>query len=121
MACYSRSRDGHAPAPPPPVARSMQRKRSMKRLVIRRRPDGVIELRRRRLRDSRVVQDVGRLLALLLFCTFCIAAMAALLVTAPLVVVVAAAFLLPSVLVALYSRSNRLQPAPARPPPRSVA
>jgi hypothetical protein len=95
----------------------------MRTLLIRRRPDGVIELRRRRLRDNELVRDVTRLLGMFLFCGVFIAALAAALVVFPLAILVAAAFLLPSALAYVLGRSLDLHPAtaPARPPTRPAA
>ncbi len=92
----------------------------MRKLRIRRRPDGVIELRRRRLRDDELVRDVARLLGIFLACAVFIAAMAAALVVFPLGFVVVASFLLPAVLAAFVARVTDLHPAraPAHPPPR---
>ena len=92
----------------------------MRKLLVRRRPDGVIELRRRRLRDDELVRDVARLLGMFLFCGVFIAALAAALVLFPLGFMVVASFLLPTVLVCLVSRVTNLHPAPAaaHPPPR---
>jgi Flp pilus assembly protein TadB len=97
----------------------------MARPRIRRRPDGLIELRRRRLRDDVLVSDTARLLVLLLGCTSFLALLTAALVVSPVILVAAAAFALPAVWACLLARAAaRLThapgPAPAPPPNRAA-
>jgi hypothetical protein len=93
-------------------------KKLTKRLRILRRPDGVIELRRRRLRDSAEVRAAGLLAGLCVVCIGFIAAIAALLVETPLVLAGAGALVLPFVPAVLLARSAELAPAAARSGPR---
>jgi hypothetical protein len=88
--------------------------KSVKRLLVLRRPDGVIELRRRRLRDSAAVQDAAVLVGLCLGCIAFIALLAAILVETPVLLVATAAFVLPMVPALLLARDAELTPAPAR-------
>ncbi len=95
------------------------------RLRVRRRPDGVIEVRRRRLRDDVLVSDTVRLICLLAGCSLFIVALTAILVTSPVIVVAAAAFLLPGVWASSLARAAaHLAPGPSPapvPPPRRSA
>ena len=98
----------------------------MRNLLIYHRPDGVIELRRRRLRDSAAFRDLVLLSGLCAGCVLFICALAALLVETPLVLAATAALVLPVVAAVLLARSaGELTPAPARStgrrPPDSAA
>lgn len=97
----------------------------MKRLRVIRRPDGVIELRRRRLRDSAAVKDVALVGGLCAGCVAFIAGLAALLVETPAVLAATGALLLPVVAAVLLARGAEMTPAPARSaaqrPPDSAA
>ncbi len=88
----------------------------MTKLRILRRPDGVIELPRRRLRDSSVLRDAVVLLGLCLGCVAFIALISALIVESPVLLAATAAFLLPLVPAVLLARSAELTPAAARSP-----
>lgn len=95
------------------------------RLRIRRRRDGVIEVRRRRLRDDVFFSDAAVLLALLFGCSLFIVALTAVLVTSPVLIAATAAFLLPGVCGSLLARSaarigRSPSPAPIPPPRRSA-
>jgi hypothetical protein len=85
----------------------------MTTLRVLRRPDGVIELRRRRLRDSRYVKDAALLVGLCFVCVGFIAALAAILVESPMLLAATGALVLPIVPAVLLARSARLAPAPA--------
>jgi hypothetical protein len=89
---------------------------SMQRLRILRRPDGVIELRRRGLRDSAVVRDAAILAGLCLVCVVSIAVLAAILVETPLLLAATGALVLPVAAAALLARSAELVHASAHPP-----
>ncbi len=98
------------------------------KLLVLRRPDGVIELRRRRLRDSVALQDAAVLVGLCLGCIAFIALLAAALVETPVLLVATAAFLVPMVPALLLARDPALTPAtaparrhPAPRPPDSAA
>lgn len=90
----------------------------MTKLRVLRRPDGVIELRRPRLRDSRYVKDAAFLAGLCVGCLGFIAALAAILVETPMLLAGTAALLLPLVPAVLLARSAGLAPAAARSRPR---
>lgn len=87
---------------------------AMTKLRILRRPDGIIELRRRRLRDSVVIRDAVILAGLCIACVTFIAALAAILVETPMLLAAAAVLLLPVVLSVMLARSAELAPAAAR-------
>ncbi len=97
----------------------------MTKLRILRRPDGVIELRRRRLRDSAVVRDVAIVGGLCVGCVAFITLLAAIIVETPAVLAATGALLLPVVAAVLLARSAELAhvtartPAP-RPPDRAA-
>jgi hypothetical protein len=84
------------------------------KLRILRRPDGVIELRRRRLRDSAEVRGAALLACLCLICIGFIAAIAAMLVETPLVLAGAGALVLPFVPAVLLARDAELGTATVR-------
>jgi hypothetical protein len=86
----------------------------MTRLRVLRRPDGVIELRRRRLRDSAAMRYAALLTGLCVVCLGFIATIAVLLVETPFVLAAAGAFVLPFVPAVLLARSAELAPATAR-------
>lgn len=89
-------------------------KKLTKRLRILRRADGVIELRRRRLRDSTDVRAAALLAGLCVVCVAFIATIAALLVETPLVLAGAGALVLPFVPAVLLARDAELAPATAQ-------
>jgi hypothetical protein len=97
----------------------------MTKLSISRRPDGVIELRRRRIRDSVAVKDAAMLIALCLLCVGFIALLATMLVETPLFLAATAALVLPFVPAVLVARTGDLVTAPATRrgprPPNSAA
>jgi hypothetical protein len=86
---------------------------AMTTLRVVRRPDGVIELRRRRLRDSRYVKDAALLVGLCFVCLGFIAALATILVETPMLLAATAALVLPVVPAVLLARSAELAPASA--------
>jgi hypothetical protein len=93
--------------------------KKLPKLRVLRRPDGVIELRRRRLRDSAEVRFAALLAGMCVLCLGFIATIAALLVESPFVLAGAAALVLPFVPAVLLARSAELAPAHARTrPPR---
>jgi hypothetical protein len=83
------------------------------RLRVLRRPDGVIELRRRRLRDSVAVKDAAMLVGLCFLCIGFIAVLATLLVETPMVLAATGALVLPVVPAVLLARGGELAPAAA--------
>jgi hypothetical protein len=85
----------------------------MTKLSLLRRPDGVIELRRRRLRDSVAVKDAAVLIGLCLLCIGFIALLATILVETPLFLAATAALVLPFVPAVLVARTGELVTAPA--------
>ena len=85
----------------------------MTTLRVLRRPDGVIELRRRRLRDSRYVKDAALLVGLCFVCVGFIAALATILVESPMLLAATGALVLPLVPAILVARSADLAPARA--------
>lgn len=87
----------------------------MTTLRVLRRPDGVIELRRRRFRDSRYVKDAALLVGLCFVCVGFIAALATILVESPMLLAATGALVLPIVPAVLLARSAELAPAPAGP------
>jgi hypothetical protein len=87
---------------------------AMTTLRVVRRPDGVIELRRRHFADSRFVKDAALLVGLCIVCLGFIAALAAVLVESPMLLAATAALVLPVVPAILLARSADLAPAPAR-------
>jgi hypothetical protein len=90
--------------------------KSVKRFLVLHRPDGVIELRRRRLRDSVAVKDAAVLVGLCVGCIAFIALLAAILVETPVLLVATGALVLPMVPALLLARDAELAPAPARHP-----
>lgn len=98
-----------------------------KKLLVFRRPDGVIELRRRRLRDSVAFKDAVVLVGLCIGCIAFIALLAAALVETPVLLVAMAAFVLPMAAALLLARDPELAPAaaagrhPGSQPPDSAA
>lgn len=91
----------------------------MTKLKISRRPDGVIELRRRGIRDSVAMKDATLLIGLCLLCLGFIALLATMLVETPLFLAATAALVLPFVPAVLVARAGELATAPAtRRPPR---
>lgn len=110
------------PRPPstPGGSRDAPGSARMTKLRILHRPDGVIELRRRRLRDSAALQDLALLLGLCAGCAVFIFLLATLIVETPVVLAAAAAFLLPVASAVLLARGSELTHAAARSPrPRS--
>jgi hypothetical protein len=101
------------------MARTMHGFERMTPFRILRRPDGVIELRRRRLCDGDLVRDAAVLVAMFLGCVFFLAALVASLVATPLAVAVAAAFVFPGVFACTLVRVGSL--AAAVSPPRREA
>lgn len=88
----------------------------MTKLIIRRRPDGVIEVRRPRLREDQTMRELATLLGLCAGCLAFIASLAILLVMSPVVLTATAAFALLGVPSVLVARSVSLVPATTRPP-----
>jgi hypothetical protein len=88
----------------------------MSKLIIRRRPDGVIEVRKPRLRDDRTMRELTVLLGLCVGCVAFIATLATLLVMSPVVLTATAAFALLGLPTVLITRNVHLVPATARPP-----
>jgi hypothetical protein len=91
---------------------------AMTKLRVLRRPDGVIELRRRSLLDSAYLKDAALLAGLCAGCVGFIAVLATILVETPMLLAGTAAFLLPVVPAVLLARSAELAPAAARSSPR---
>ncbi len=87
------------------------------KLRILRRSDGIIELRKRRLRDSDVVRDAAILAGLCFVCVVSIAVLAAILVETPVLLAATGALLLPVALAALLARSAELAHVTAHAPP----
>jgi hypothetical protein len=99
------------------VEREVQSREGMSRLIVRRRPDGMIQLRRRR--AWHVVADPA-LLVLLGLCAACVGVIAA--VTAiGIEFPPALAMTLPLIALGLWAgrwaRSEQLAPVPRKPPP----
>jgi len=93
----------------------------MTRFRIRRRPDGVIELRRPSLRDSEIVHDAAVLVGLLVGCGVFICALAAALVTWPLMIAVTVAFSLPGIWACVLARSLSIEHTRPPTPPNHAA
>lgn len=98
----------------------------MSDLRVLRRPDGVIELRPKRVRDAVLDGDAGRML---LLCAACLAVLAVVvtgLVEAPIAVWLLGPCLALGIGTARWASADRLTPAPARaspkppPPPRAA-
>ena len=92
----------------------------MAKLRVLRRPDGIIELRKPRLRDRSMVVDAAMLLATCAGCIGFIAAVAALVVKMPGILAIAAALALPLAAAIAVTRDPALAPAPARRRPRTA-
>ena len=80
------------------------------------RPDGIIELRRRRLRDRSIVRDVAILVGLCIGCVAFIALLATILVETPLLIAASAVLLVPVALSLLLTKHAGLEPAHAHQP-----
>jgi hypothetical protein len=95
---------------------------AMRPLRIRRRPDGVIELRRPRLRDAVVTPDAAILLALFVGSLAFMVLVAVMAVASPGLVVVPGSFALLGLWAGSFARKVRLETASAEaspPPPRA--
>ncbi len=86
-------------------------------LRVRRRPDGVIELRKRRVRDAVLDGDTGRVLLLCAACTAILAVVVAGLVEAPIAVWLLGPCLALGIGAARWASTERLAPVPAPKPP----
>jgi len=88
--------------------------------IVRRRPDGLVEIRRRRARDVVATPDAVVLLALMgAFLLFC-AALVVTLVTSPILLAMTGGFVLLGAWGASLVRPGALEPA-VEPPPRRIA
>lgn len=94
----------------------------MSPLRAHRRPDGVIELRRRRIRGRSLARDTAILAALFVLCAASVTAVVAATVSFPTALATVAAFALPSVVwcgvgACLHRAHGAAENAPPPPPP----
>jgi hypothetical protein len=90
-------------------------------LLVRRRRDGIVQIRRPRARDVVATPATAALLTMLLAFLAFTAAFVATLVEAPLLLVVAGAFVALGAWGGMLARASAPQPAPADPPgPRAA-
>lgn len=89
--------------------------------IVRRRPDGLVEIRRRRPRDVVATPDAAVLLALMAGWLLFVAVLVVTLVTSPILLAMTGGFVLLGAWGVAITRPQTLSVAPAPPPPRHVA
>lgn len=89
--------------------------------IVRRRPDGLVEIRRRRARDIVVTPDAAVLLALMGGWLLFVAVLVVTLVISPILLAMTGGFVLLGAWGVAISRPATLSIAPAPPPPRHAA
>lgn len=89
--------------------------------VARRRPDGLMEIRRRRARDVVATADAAVLLALMAGWLAFSALLIVTLITSPILLAMTGGFVLLGLWGGSLVRPGTLEPAPLEPPPRRVA
>jgi hypothetical protein len=89
--------------------------------IVRRRPDGLVEIRRRRARDVVATPDAAVLLALMGGWLIFSVALVVTLVTSPILLAMTGGFVLLGAWGVSLVRPRALETAPVEPPPRRIA
>lgn len=89
--------------------------------IVRRRPDGLVEIRRRRARDVVATPDAAVLLALMIGWVLFAVTLVVTLVTSPILLAMTGGFVLLGAWAGAMVRPEALQAAPLDPPPRRIA